>query len=127
MDYFKGMLLYEDSNYFVLNKDYGVSAQGGKDRDKNLPNLMSNYLIESGQTQSVFRVVHRLDRPVSGLMFAAKSSNAAREFSYLLEKRLNLVFIYINSEKDKIIHMCSLWGSSREIGNYQGTTHIQHE
>lgn len=71
-------VLYEDNHIIIVNKDSGEIVQGDKTGDTPLSELVKDYLREKYQKKgNVFLgVVHRLDRPVSGVVVFAKTSKA---------------------------------------------------
>ncbi|MBR5972702.1 MAG: RluA family pseudouridine synthase [Paludibacteraceae bacterium] len=71
-------ILYEDNHIIIVNKNCKEIVQGDKTGDKPLSELVQEYLKEKyAKPGNVFiGVVHRLDRPVSGLVVFAKTSKA---------------------------------------------------
>ena len=71
-------ILYEDNHIVVVNKLPGEIVQGDKTGDRTLCDDVKAYLKEKyNKPGNVFLgVVHRLDRPVSGLVVFAKTSKA---------------------------------------------------
>lgn len=71
-------VLYEDNHIIAVNKDSGEIVQGDKTGDTPLSELLKGYLREKYHKKgNVFLgVVHRLDRPVSGVVVFAKTSKA---------------------------------------------------
>lgn len=71
-------VLYEDNHIIVVSKSAGEIVQGDKTGDTPLSETVKAYLKEKyGKPGNVFLgVVHRLDRPVSGLVLFAKTSKA---------------------------------------------------
>ncbi|RDC63846.1 RluA family pseudouridine synthase [Adhaeribacter pallidiroseus] len=71
-------IIYEDNHLIVVNKPAGLLVQGDETGDVPLSELVKLYLKEKYQKPgNVFTgVVHRLDRPVSGLVLLAKTSKA---------------------------------------------------
>ncbi len=71
-------ILYEDNHLLALNKQCGQIVQGDKTGDTPLPELIKAYIKErDGKPGNVFcGVIHRLDRPVSGVVLFAKTSKA---------------------------------------------------
>lgn len=71
-------VVYEDNHIIVVNKDASEIVQGDKTGDVPLSDKVKSYLKEKYQKPgNVFvGVVHRLDRPVSGLVVFAKTSKA---------------------------------------------------
>lgn len=71
-------VVYEDNHLIVVYKASGEIVQGDKTGDEPLSDIVKRYLKEKYQKPgNVFLgVVHRLDRPVSGLVVFAKTSKA---------------------------------------------------
>ena len=71
-------VVYEDNHIIIVNKQSGEIVQGDKTGDTPLSDIVKQYIKEKyNKTGSVFLgVVHRLDRPVSGLVVFAKTSKA---------------------------------------------------
>lgn len=70
--------LYEDNHVIIVYKESGEIVQGDKTGDTPLSDIVKAYLKEKYQKPgNVFLgVVHRLDRPVSGLVIFARTSKA---------------------------------------------------
>ena len=71
-------VVYEDNHIIVVNKDSGEIVQGDKTGDTPLSDIVKAYIKEKhNKPGNVFLgVVHRLDRPVAGLVVFAKTSKA---------------------------------------------------
>lgn len=71
-------VVYEDNHIIVVNKDSGEIMQGDKTGDTPLSDIVKEYIRQKyNKPGNVFLgVVHRLDRPVSGLVVFAKTSKA---------------------------------------------------
>ena len=71
-------VVYEDNHIIIVNKRPGEIVQGDKTGDEPLSETVKKYLKEKYQKPgNVFcGVVHRLDRPVWGLVVFAKTSKA---------------------------------------------------
>ena len=71
-------VIYEDNHIIVVNKSPGEIVQGDKTGDVPLSDLVRQYIKEKYQKPgNVFLgVVHRLDRPVGGLVIFARTSKA---------------------------------------------------
>lgn len=67
-------IVYEDNHLIIVNKAAGEIVQGDKTGDTPLSDLIKNYLKEKYRKPgNVFcGVIHRLDRPVSGLVVLPK-------------------------------------------------------
>jgi len=71
-------VLYEDNHLLIVNKPAGMLVQGDKTGDKPLVEYMKEYIKDKYQKPgNVFLgVVHRIDRPVSGVVVFARTSKA---------------------------------------------------
>lgn len=70
--------VYEDNHIIIIYKESGEIVQGDKTGDKPLSDTVKEYIKQKyNKPGNVFLgVVHRLDRPVSGLVVFAKTSKA---------------------------------------------------
>lgn len=71
-------VVYEDNHIIIANKQSGEIVQGDKTGDTPLSDIVKQYIKDKyNKPGNVFLgVVHRLDRPVSGLVVFAKTSKA---------------------------------------------------
>lgn len=71
-------VVYEDNHIIIVNKQSGEIVQGDKTGDEPLSETVKAYIKEAyHKPGNVFLgVVHRLDRPVSGLVVFARTSKA---------------------------------------------------
>ena len=71
-------VVYEDNHIIIVSKSAGEIVQGDKTGDAPLSDAVKNYLKEKyHKSGNVFLgVVHRLDRPVAGLVVFARTSKA---------------------------------------------------
>ncbi|PID71851.1 MAG: RNA pseudouridine synthase [Desulfobulbus propionicus] len=76
-------VLYEDNHLLVVNKPAGLLVQADKTGDEDLLSLSKTYLkTKYEKPGNVFLgLVHRLDRPVSGVVLLARTSKAAGRLS----------------------------------------------
>ena len=81
-------IVYEDNHILVVNKAPGEIVQGDKTGDKPLVEIAKQYLKEKyNKPGNVFcGVVHRIDRPVAGLVILAKTSKALSRLNDMLRK-----------------------------------------
>jgi len=79
-------VVYEDNHIIIVNKSSGEIVQGDKTGDTPLSEHVKNYLKEKyNKPGNVFcGVVHRIDRPVSGLVIFAKTSKALERLNKML-------------------------------------------
>jgi 23S rRNA pseudouridine1911/1915/1917 synthase len=88
-------IVYEDNHIIVINKLPSEIVQGDKTGDLPLPEKLKNYIKKrDSKPGNVFMgVIHRIDRPVSGLVIFAKTSKALSRFNELIrEKGLNKTY-----------------------------------
>ena len=71
-------VVYEDNHIIIVNKESGEIVQGDKTGDRPLADKVKAYIKEKyAKPGEVFLgVVHRLDRPVAGLVVFARTSKA---------------------------------------------------
>ncbi|NIM19704.1 MAG: RNA pseudouridine synthase [Candidatus Latescibacteria bacterium] len=76
-------ILYEDNHLLGIVKDAGLLIQGDRTGDITLLDLARDYVKRKYKKPgNVFLgLVHRLDRPVSGVVFFARTSKAASRLS----------------------------------------------
>lgn len=69
-------IIYEDNHIIAINKRAGDIVQGDKTGDKPLSEIVKEYLIRkyNKQGNAYLGVVHRLDRPTTGVVIFAKTS-----------------------------------------------------
>lgn len=82
-------ILYEDNHLIVLNKRAGQIVQADKTEDRCLADDIKDFLKERDHKPgNVFcGVVHRLDRPVSGVVVFAKTGKALSRMNELIKER----------------------------------------
>ncbi len=76
-------ILYEDNHLLVVEKPVNMLSQGDATGDMDLLSYLKNYIKEKyNKPGNVYLgLVHRLDRPVGGVMVFAKTSKAASRLS----------------------------------------------
>lgn len=76
-------ILYEDNHLLVVEKPINIPVQADDSKDIDLLSMLKEYLkIKYNKTGNVYLgLVHRLDRPVGGVMVFAKTSKAAGRLS----------------------------------------------
>lgn len=83
-------VLYEDNHIIIINKRVGDLVQGDKTGDLPLSEIVKQYIAEKYQKKgNVFLgVVHRLDRPTSGIVIFARTSKALERLNKMLREKL---------------------------------------
>ncbi len=81
--------LYEDNHLLIVNKPAGILVQGDSTGDKPLVEYCKDYLKEKyNKPGAVFcGVVHRIDRPTSGIVAFARTSKALERMNALFKNR----------------------------------------
>ena len=105
-------VLYEDNHLLIVNKQIGDIVQGDKTGDKPLSEVAKEYIKDKyNKPGKVFLgVVHRLDRPTSGIVVFAKTSKALERLNKMLrEKKIDKTYWAIvknkpAKEKDTLIN-----------------------
>ena len=82
-------ILHEDNHLIVVNKRAGDIVQGDKTGDKPLSDVVKEYIKEKyNKPGEVFLgVVHRLDRPTTGIVVFARTSKALSRMNELFSNR----------------------------------------
>jgi len=85
-------VLYVDNHLLVVNKPAGMPVQGDESGDDSLLDLCKLYIKEKyNKPGAVFLgLVHRLDRPVSGVVVFARTSKAASRLSEQFRSHTNV-------------------------------------
>ena len=81
-------IIYEDNHLLVVEKPINVPVQADKSGDDDLLNILKKYIKDKyNKPGDVYLgLVHRLDRPVGGVMVFAKTSKAASRLSKQIQK-----------------------------------------
>ena len=105
-------VLHEDNHIIVINKRVGDIVQGDKTGDKPLSDVVKEYIkVKYNKPGEVFLgVVHRLDRPTTGIVVFARTSKALTRMNELFSNRETQKTYWaivknkpLNSE-DKLVH-----------------------
>lgn len=89
MDWMKPNILYEDNHLLVIYKPYNMPTQADKSGDLDLLSWGKQYIKQVYQKPGnvYLGLVHRLDRPVAGIVVFARTSKAAARLSEALKQR----------------------------------------
>lgn len=103
-------ILFEDNHLLVVEKTVNIPVQSDSSHDESLLDMLKNYIKEKYQKPGnvYLGLVHRLDRPVGGVMVFAKTSKAASRLSeqirnHTLKKEYCAVVMGNISEKGNFI------------------------
>lgn len=82
-------ILFEDNHIIAVNKPAGVLVQGDITGDQTLADLVKDYIkVTKDKPGDVYLgIVHRLDRPVSGVVLFAKTSKALVRLNKMFAER----------------------------------------
>lgn len=105
-------ILYEDNHIIIVNKRVGDIVQGDKTGDTPLSEIVKQYIqIKYKKLGNVFLgVVHRIDRPTSGIVLFARTSKALERLNEMLrEKKIEKTYWAViknnpPKESDTLIH-----------------------
>ena len=100
-------ILYEDNHLIAVNKPAGMLSQGDKTNDKTIADEVKSYLKNKfNKPGDVFLgVIHRLDRPVSGLILFARTSKALTRCSELFrERKIKKIYFAITENEPNEAH-----------------------
>jgi len=114
---------YEDEHLIVVQKPSKVPCQSDPTGDMDLCTMLENIIQDKqNKTNSKLFVVHRLDRPVGGLIVYAKNQNTAQQLSKLIQERaFNKIYLCItcgettNTEGHLIHHLKKKAGQNMSL------------
>ena len=69
-------ILFEDRHILVCEKPSGIPTQAGKVTEKDMLSEVNNHLKKAGENSPAY-IIHRLDKPVRGILVFAKTKQAA--------------------------------------------------
>lgn len=105
-------VVYEDNHLIIVNKPAGTLVQADDTGDLPLSAMVESYLKQKyHKTGNAFvGVVHRIDRPVSGIVVFAKTSKALSRLNALWrEEKVHKTYLAISTRKplkdqDVLVH-----------------------
>lgn len=81
-------VLFEDNHLIIVEKPPNVPSQSDPSGDKDLCTMVEEHIKKRDQlSRCTLYVVHRLDRPVGGIITYAKTKKAADQFTKLIQDR----------------------------------------
>ena len=83
-------IIFEDNHIIVVEKPVNIPSQGDKTGDIDMLSIIKEYLKEKyNKPGNVYLgLIHRLDRPVGGVMVFAKTSKAASRLSEEVREKI---------------------------------------
>lgn len=98
-------VLFEDNHIIVVEKPVNIPSQSDKTGDKDMLSIMKEYLKEKYQKPGnvYLGLIHRLDRPVGGVMVFAKTSKAAARLSEQVRNKIfqKRYLVIVNGEMEQ--------------------------
>lgn len=79
----RDMVIYQDTDAFVLNKPPGLATQGGTKTTQHLDRLLDALADDRGRP----KLVHRLDKDTSGALLVARTARSAGHFAKAFSAR----------------------------------------
>ncbi len=125
-------VLYEDNHVIVVEKPINVLSQGDSTGDLDLLNIVKQYVKEKYHKPGnvYIGLVHRLDRPVGGIMVFARSSKAAsrlnkQQLEHEFEKKyLAVINGIMDNENGKLIDKLEKCSDGKTIVSKKGKESI---
>ncbi len=117
-------VIYEDNHIIVVRKEAGIPSQADKTEDEDMLTIIKAYLKEKYQKPGnvYLGLVHRLDRPVGGVMVFAKTSKAASRLSEQVRnktfKKSYIAIVNGKMEKDEDTLVDYLWKDEKNNTSY---------
>ena len=82
IDSFKSWIIYQNDDYFILNKPSKIAVQGGSKITHHIDGYLSYF---KDPVLGPPKLVHRLDKDTSGLLLIARTPQAASYYSHLFK------------------------------------------
>ena len=103
-------VLYEDNHIIVVEKKPNIPSQADKTNDIDMLTIVKQYIKEKYNKpgEVYLGLIHRLDRPVGGVMVFARTSKAAARLSeevrdkVFKKKYLAIIDGRFEQEKDRL-------------------------
>ena len=88
---FNKSIIFENINFFILNKWGGICTQGGSKVKISIDDIISHISKD-------YRLVHRLDKETSGLLIIAKNLKAAKIFAKLFSnQKIEKIYVSVSN------------------------------
>ncbi len=105
-------ILYEDNHLIAVNKPAGLLVHSDKTGDETLADLVKEYIRDKYNKpgEAFLGVIHRIDRPVSGVCLFARTSKALERMNEKFrERELQKTYIALvkqrpHNEAGKLVH-----------------------
>lgn len=113
-------ILYEDNHLIIVYKPHGWLVHGDHTKDESLGDWLKLFIKKKYQKpgEVFLGTIHRLDRPVGGIMVFARTSKALERMNKLFsEKKVKKVYQAIiakKPEKEKGVLLNWIWKNSKK-------------
>ena len=96
----KHTILFEDDVILVINKPAGLMVEPDRNNFPNLLSEVKRYLKESNSAKEIYaQHIHRIDRPVSGIVLFAKDRSVLRNLSeQFAERRVSKYYLALTEQ-----------------------------
>ena len=117
-------IIYEDNHIIVVEKIPNIPSQSDKTEDKDMLTIIKEYIKEKyNKPGNVYLgLVHRLDRPVGGVMVFAKTSKAASRLSEEVRnktmKKTYLAIVNGKMEEESTQFVDYMWKDEKNNTSY---------
>lgn len=107
---FESYILYEDNDIIVIHKPSGLQVENDKFNHPSVENLCYMYLQSRGIKHPYVGIVHRIDRPTSGVLILAKKLPILKKLNKQIEEKKWKKIYHaevegiLKIEKQKLIH-----------------------
>ncbi|MFN2353348.1 MAG: RluA family pseudouridine synthase [Desulfopila sp.] len=111
-------ILYEDNHLLVVNKPAGLLIQGDSSGAPSLLDVVKAFIKKrDDKPGNVFiGMVHRLDRPVSGVVVLAKTSKAAGRLSAQIRNRtVKKLYVGLTCHNGRVGQSTGIWRKYRHF------------
>jgi 23S rRNA pseudouridine1911/1915/1917 synthase len=107
---FNLQVIFEDNHLIIINKRVGDIVQADKTGDKALREVVKEYLKEKYQKpgEVFLGVIHRIDRPTSGLVIFAKTSKALTRMNESFKNRSTQKIYWAIVKNNPLLHKDTL-------------------
>ena len=86
MSNFKELILHDEKNFTIINKPAGIQTERDRLGNPSIEAMFEDHLLSISRINARPYIVHRLDRPVSGILILAKSKTALLHFQEQIQE-----------------------------------------
>lgn len=117
----ENQILFEDNHLLIVNKKASQIVQGDKTGDASLLELFRSFIKKRDQKPGnvYLGVIHRLDRPVSGVLAYAKTDKALSRMNELVRERAfeKTYWAIVKNKPPKMQDNLVHWLRKNEVAN----------